>query len=78
MTARALQIEQESALAAGCDGVIVKPFDLMILANALPHVLDDCQKTLNVPGLALPWTHNRRTRAERREDEHAGSVTSTS
>jgi two-component system cell cycle response regulator DivK len=56
MTARALQIEQESAITAGCDGVIVKPFDLLTLANALPYVLDDCQKALNVPGLALPWT----------------------
>ena len=55
MTARALQFEQDSALAAGCDGVIVKPFDLLTLANALPHVLDDCQKALHVPGLALPW-----------------------
>src|SRR5882724_3629762 len=56
MTARALQTEQDSAMAAGCDGVIVKPFNLLTLADALPHVLDDCQKALNVPGLALPWT----------------------
>jgi CheY-like chemotaxis protein len=56
MTARALQVEQDSAIASGCDGVIVKPFDLLALANALPHVLENCAKALHVPGLALPWT----------------------
>jgi CheY-like chemotaxis protein len=57
VTARTLQTERDAAVAAGCDGVILKPFDLATLANALPHVLEDCAKALNVPGLALPWTH---------------------
>ena len=62
VTGRALQTERDAAIAAGCDGVILKPFDITTLADALPHVLDNCAKALNVPGLALPWTQQRSTR----------------
>jgi CheY-like chemotaxis protein len=54
MTAHALTTEVESAMDAGCDGVICKPFDLLTLANALPDVRTNCAKALNVPGLAIP------------------------
>jgi two-component system cell cycle response regulator DivK len=67
MTAHALKTEVDSAMAAGCDGVICKPFDLLALANALPHVSKNCAKALNVPGLALPWTAPR-TRTHREDD----------
>lgn len=56
ITAHALKVEIESALNAGCDAVISEPFDLVALADALPHVRTDCRKAVNVPGLALPWT----------------------
>ena len=65
VTAHAMKPEREAALAAGCDGVILKPFDLEVLANALPHVLDDCAKALDVPGLSIPSTspHSRMRRS---------------
>jgi CheY-like chemotaxis protein len=66
-TAHALRAEIESAMKAGCDGVISKPFDLVALANALPRVRTNCQKALNVPGLALPWTAQQQSRAPSRE-----------
>jgi two-component system cell cycle response regulator DivK len=53
VTARALKSETDAAMAAGCDGVVCKPFDLATLADALPRVLSDGVSVLSVPGLSL-------------------------
>ena len=53
VTAHALRRETDAARAAGCDGVISKPFDLAALADALPRVLKQGVKALDVPGLSL-------------------------
>jgi two-component system cell cycle response regulator DivK len=71
VTAQALNVEVESAMNAGCDGVISKPFDLLALANALPHVRTNCLKALNVPGLALPWTPQQSRARMSRGSHHA-------
>jgi two-component system cell cycle response regulator DivK len=65
VTAHSMRPERDAALAAGCDGLILKPFDIEKLADALPHVLDDCAKALDVPGLSLPSTspHSRTRRS---------------
>jgi hypothetical protein len=52
-TAHALTPERDAAAAAGCDGVISKPFDLTALADALPRLLTEGAKALDVPGLSL-------------------------
>jgi CheY-like chemotaxis protein len=49
----ALTPERDAAAAAGCDGVISKPFDLTALADALPRLLTEGAKALDVPGLSL-------------------------
>jgi len=64
VTAHALKPERDAARASGCDGVICKPFDLKALADALPRVLTDGAKALDVPGLSL--TSTRRAPAKRR------------
>ena len=53
VTAHALEREVAAARAAGCDGVLSKPFDLDALADALPNVLTHGAAALQVPGLAL-------------------------
>jgi two-component system, cell cycle response regulator DivK len=53
VTAHAMKPEIDSAKAAGCDGVITKPFDLQTLADALPRLLKVGLKALDVPGLSL-------------------------
>ena len=64
VTAHALKPERDAARASGCDGVICKPFDLKALADALPRVLTDGEKALDVPGLSRTYT--RRAPAKRR------------
>jgi two-component system, cell cycle response regulator DivK len=56
VTSRALKSETDAATAAGCDGVICKLFDLSALAAALPRVLTEGAKALDVPGLSLTST----------------------
>jgi DNA-binding NarL/FixJ family response regulator len=64
--------QRDAAIAAGCDGVILKPFDLATLADALPHVLEDSAKALDVPGLSLPSTFPQsRTRRSANKAGHA-------
>jgi two-component system cell cycle response regulator DivK len=53
VTAHALKKETDAAKAAGCDGVISKPFDLTALADALPRVLRRGASALEVPGLSV-------------------------
>jgi CheY-like chemotaxis protein len=62
VTAHALKPETDAAREAGCDGVISKPFDLSTLADALPRVLTDGAKALDVPGLSLTTTLRPKTR----------------
>jgi two-component system cell cycle response regulator DivK len=52
VTAHALKPETDAAKAAGCDGVICKPFDITALGDALAHVLTRGTKALDVPGLS--------------------------
>jgi len=53
VTAHALAKETQAARDAGCDGVICKPFELTALADALPRLLTQGVKALDVPGLSL-------------------------
>jgi len=53
VTAHALARETQAARDAGCDGVICKPFDLTALGDALPRLLTQGVKALDVPGLSL-------------------------
>jgi CheY-like chemotaxis protein len=53
VTAHALKRETDAARAAGCDGVISKPFDLTALADASPRVLKRGAAALEVPGLSV-------------------------
>jgi CheY-like chemotaxis protein len=72
VTAHAMKPQRDAALGAGCDGVILKPFDLATLADALPHLLEDCAKALDVPGLSLPSTSPQsRTRRSAAKAGHA-------
>jgi CheY-like chemotaxis protein len=70
VTAHALKRERDAATAAGCDGVISKPFDLTALADALPRVLKRGPAALDVPGLSA--TPSRRAHARRRSARQAG------
>jgi CheY-like chemotaxis protein len=74
VTAHALEAETEAARAAGCDGVICKPFDLATLADALPRVLKHGAAALDVLGLSLNPT--RRPKARRRAPESVQPRTS--
>jgi two-component system cell cycle response regulator DivK len=62
VTAHALKRETDAAKAAGCDGVISKPFDLTALADALPLVLKQGPKALKVPGLSVTPIRGANTR----------------
>jgi CheY-like chemotaxis protein len=53
VTAHALAPEIDAARNAGCDGIICKPFDLAALGAALPRLLTQGMKALDVPGLSL-------------------------
>jgi CheY-like chemotaxis protein len=53
VTAHALPDERHSAREAGCDGVISKPFDIVVLGDALPKFLKVGASALDVPGLSL-------------------------
>jgi two-component system cell cycle response regulator DivK len=66
VTAHAMKPETDSARAAGCDGVITKPFDLQTLGDALPRLLKIGLKALDVPGLSLaaPAPHATPQRSE--------------
>jgi CheY-like chemotaxis protein len=52
LTAHALRAERDSAIAAGCDGVILKPFDVTALADVLPRILQIGAKALDCAGLS--------------------------
>jgi CheY-like chemotaxis protein len=63
VTAHVLKRATDAARAAGCDGVICKPFDLKTLADALLRVSTGGPRALDVRGLSLTTT--RRTKAGR-------------
>ena len=62
VTAHALKTETDAAKAAGCDGVISKPFDLTALADALPRALKRGAAALDVHGLAVTPARTARPR----------------
>jgi len=53
VSAHVLPREMQATRDAGFDGVICKPFDLTALGNALPRLLTQGVKALDVPGLSL-------------------------
>lgn len=53
VTARAFPSEQESARVAGCDAVIVKPYDLSVLASALSRVISHGPAAFDARGVAV-------------------------
>jgi CheY-like chemotaxis protein len=67
VTAHALKAETDSAKAAGCDGVICKPFDLVALADALPRLMKDGLKALDIPGLSHTAARRKTPRAQSAE-----------
>jgi two-component system cell cycle response regulator DivK len=72
VTAHALKPERDAAKAAGCDGVISKPFDLTALADALPRVLKRGAAALEVPGLSM--TPSRGAKGRRRSISRSGPI----
>jgi CheY-like chemotaxis protein len=52
-TAHAFPAERESARAAGCDAVIAKPFDLVVLADALERVVSHGLTALDAKAVTL-------------------------
>jgi two-component system, cell cycle response regulator DivK len=68
LTAHALKRETDAARAAGCDGVICKPFDLAALAGALPRLMAEGAKALDVPGLSSIAPPPGPTRSRSRRD----------
>jgi len=67
VTAHALTPQVELAKESGCDGVICKPFDLTALGDALPRVLTDGAKALDVPGLSLTASRGRKKQSRSAE-----------
>jgi CheY-like chemotaxis protein len=51
VTAHAMARETAAAMEAGCDGIIYKPYDLFVLAEALPRLLEQGVAALDVAGL---------------------------
>ena len=68
VTAHALARETQAARDAGCDGVICKPFDLTALGNALPRLLTQGVKALDVPGLSLTVPPSKKRQARHRDE----------
>jgi CheY-like chemotaxis protein len=60
VTAHALKPETDAAKAAGCDGIVCKPFDITALGDALPRVLTEGPTALDVPGLSLTASQPRK------------------
>jgi two-component system cell cycle response regulator DivK len=51
VTAHAMKREADAAIKAGCAAVICKPYDLLVLADALPRLLTQGVSALDVAGL---------------------------
>jgi CheY-like chemotaxis protein len=51
VTAHARKPEADAAIDAGCAAVVCKPYDLAVLADALPRLLTQGASALAVPGL---------------------------
>ena len=56
LTAHAMHSELMAALAAGCDAVVPKPYDIAWLADLLSRTSREGRSALNVPGVATPLT----------------------
>jgi CheY-like chemotaxis protein len=61
VTAHAFPSEHESARLAGCDGVIPKPYDLVMLADALERVIGKGVAALDPKGIAAKTAPRRRS-----------------
>ena len=66
VTARALQKDADIAREAGCDAVIVKPFDMAVLADSLLRVPKEGPSVFDVPGLNRSPSPQPTSKARRR------------